>query len=116
MSTIRVSICGMPKLLGSIVTGILDADPEIEITEVDIGDALDWPEDTHVLLVTDEMMSKFASLGPAWKSGTRLGIVALSSDCNHAHVIRLVTQYWSIEQAGKITLSNAIRFAAGTNS
>jgi hypothetical protein len=113
MSAIRVSIGGMPKLLSSFVAGILGVDPEIEIVDGDGTDVPDWEGGVHVLLVAEEAMSQLRPFGSAWQAGSALGVVALSENGSEAQVVRLVTQNWKIDDADKISLAEAIRYAAG---
>ena len=112
MTAIRVSICGMSKLLGSFVAGILDADPEIEIVDGDCTDDPDWLGGAQVLLVADDAMNGLRPFSSEWENGKALGIVALSKDCSEAHVVRLIAHNWKIDQSDKVTLSEAIRHAA----
>ncbi|MBK8374872.1 MAG: hypothetical protein IPL18_08415 [Sphingomonadales bacterium] len=75
MTAIRVSICGMSKLLGSFVAGILDADPEIEIVDGDCTDDPDWLGGAQVLLVADDAMNGLRPFSSEWENGKALGLL-----------------------------------------
>jgi hypothetical protein len=109
MAAIRVSICDMPTLLRSMVMGLLDADPDIELVESQHpADAVD----ADVLLMADVAVSSMQPFEHFWTDGQTLGIVALSGDCQHASIIKIVSHKTPISDNALHTLNLAIRRAA----
>lgn len=111
--SIRVTIGDMPPLLRSMVVGMLDQDPELEIvtTETETAGA---SMGADVLLTSEEALSRVVPI-PRSSSGQRLfGLVAIAADGRDVAVVHLSARRRSLDDERRHPLSRAIREAAGT--
>jgi len=115
MTAIRVTIGDMPPLLRSLVEGMLDEDPQFEVTSKDgpTPKASSAPEDVDVLVISEDVMKRIVPLSAARDASGTLGVVAIASDGLDAAVVRLCSHRRRLDSEPRQTLSQAILAAAG---
>jgi hypothetical protein len=112
MAAIRVSVCGMPPLLRSMVLGILESDPDIELVEPKFPSGETETVDAQVLLMAESAVCEMRPFERPWSDGQSLGIIALSNDCQQAAIIQIVSHNANVSGHQMHTLNQAVRRAA----
>ena len=110
MPAIRVLIGDMPPLLRSLVEGMLDDDPQFEITSN--GQRFGAAAHPDVLVISENAMSRIVPLAALQDAGSGLGVVAIAPDGLDAAVVRLSAYRRRIDREPRQTLSEAILDAA----
>ena len=121
MAAIRVTIGDMPPLLRSLVRGMLDEDPQFEITSQ--GAFGTGPETAphsdllaDVLVISEEAMTRVVPLSTLRSARGELGVVAIAPDGLDAAVVHLSAHRRRLDGEPRQTLSEAIVDAAGALS
>ncbi len=114
MAAIRVTIGDMPPLLRSLVEGLLDDDPQFEVTsgQGQRTGAID-AAGPDVLVISEDAMSRIVPMSALQGARSGLGVVAIAPDGLDAAVVRLSTYRRRIDREPRQTLSSAILDAAG---
>lgn len=110
MPAIRVLIGDMPPLLRSLVEGMLDDDPQFEITSN--GQRPGAAAHPDVLVISESAMSRIVPLSALPEGGNALGVVAIAANGLDAAVVRLSAYRRRIDCEPRQTLSEAILDAA----
>jgi hypothetical protein len=115
MTAIRVTIGDMPPLLRSLVEGMLDEDPQFEVTseESPASSANPAAEGVDVLVISEDAMKRIVPLSAVRDASATLGVVAIASDGLDAAVVRLRSHRTRLDSEPRQTLSQAILAAAG---
>ena len=112
MAAIRVTIGNMPPLLHSLVKGMLDDDPQFEVSSAEGTEAM-AAAGPDVLVISEDAMSRIVPLSALHEAKSGLGVVAIAPNGLDAAVVRLSTYRRRIDREPRQTLSNAILDAAG---
>ena len=114
MAAIRVTIGDMPALLRSLVEGMLGEDPRFEVVS---GDGLRPAEravpQPDVLVISEDAMKRIVPVSAMAHGRRGLGVVAIAPNGLDATVVRLSAYHRSLDREPRLTLSEAIRDAAG---
>ena len=111
MAAIRVTIGDMPPLLRSLVEGVLDEDPQFEVTSE--GQSAGAAPRPDVLVISEDAMSRIVPLAALQEARSGLGVVAIGANGLDAAVVRLSAYRRRIDSEPRQTLSEAILDAAG---